>query len=597
MKLQEFRSKEILARYGVPLSAGRSRDHARRARARPRERMGVPVVVKAQVLAGGRGKAGGVKLAANPGRGRGAGARDPWRSSIAGRRRPHPPRRPAVDIAHEYYLGLVLDRAAKAVTIIASAEGGIEIEEVARTNPGAILRHAARPAARAPAARRRGGRLSSSPSPTSIGPPSPPSWRACTAAFFGSDADLAEINPLVVTDADGQLLVLDAKIVVDDSALFRHPDIEAMRDLAEEEPAEIAAREAGISFVKLDGTIGCMVNGAGLAMTTMDLIKLAGGEPANFLDIGGGARQAERVAAAFRHHPGRPEREGRPDQHLRRHHPRRRGGARHRRGAGGRSDRQVPMVVRIVGTNADEAALDPASRRDLSTADSLDEAARPGGRGGRERWLSHEHPRQPGDPTRWSRASPAARASSTPSRCSTTGRRSWPGVTPGKGGQWTFDNRVPVFDTVEQAVARRPGANTSVHLRAGRLRPRRDARGGRRRHRLIVCITEGIPALDMVRVYHILRQQGVRLIGPNCPALITPGEAKVGIIPGHIHRPGAVGVVSRSGTLTYEVVQALTDAGLGQSTCVGIGGDPIIGTNFIDVLDLFEADPETEASS
>ena len=154
--------------------------------------------------------------------------------------------------------------------------------------------------------------------------------RGLYAAFVGSDADLAEINPLVVT-GDGRLEALDAKIVLDDSALPRHPDLEAMRDLNEEEPSEIAAREAGISFIKLEGTIGCMVNGAGLAMTTMDLVKLAGGEPANFLDIGGGAK-ADRVAAAFRIILDDPEREGHPHQHLRRHHAWRRGRARHRRG-------------------------------------------------------------------------------------------------------------------------------------------------------------------------------------------------------------------------------------------------------------------------
>ena len=197
-----------------------------------------------------------------------------------------------------------------------------------------------------------------------------------------------------------------------------------MRDLAEEEPSEIAAREAGINFIKLDGTIGCMVNGAGLAMTTMDLVKLAGGEPANFLDIGGGAK-ADRVAAAFRHHPRRPERAGDPGQHLRRHHPRRRGGARHRRGAGQRSSRQVPMVVRIVGTNADEAA-EILRAANLITADSLDDAAAQGGGRGADRVDRHEHPGRP-------RHAPAGPGHHRPrgriplaGRCSSTGPRSWP---------------------------------------------------------------------------------------------------------------------------------------------------------------------------
>ncbi len=169
------------------------------------------------------------------------------------------------------------------------------------------------------------------------------------------------------------------------------------------------------------------------------------------------------------------------------------------------------------------------------------------------------------------------------------------GVTPGKGGQAALDGRVPVFDTVADAV-RETGANTScIFVPAGAapdaILEAADAGIG-----LVVCITENIPALDMLRVYHVLHPKGTRLIGPNCPGLTSVGErAKVGIIPNDIHRPGSVGLVSRSGTLTYEVVQAMTDAGMGQSTCVGIGGDPIIGTNFTAVLEAFNADPETEA--
>ena len=168
------------------------------------------------------------------------------------------------------------------------------------------------------------------------------------------------------------------------------------------------------------------------------------------------------------------------------------------------------------------------------------------------------------------------------------------GVTPGKGGQTTLAGRVPVFDTVAEAVDR-TGANTSVIYVPAASAPDAILEAAASGIGLIFCITEGIPALDMLRVYHVLRQQGVRLIGPNCPGATTPGEAKVGIIPGSIHQPGRVGLVSRSGTLTYEVVQALTDAGIGQSTCVGIGGDPIIGTGFVEILAMFEADPATEA--
>jgi succinyl-CoA synthetase alpha subunit len=168
------------------------------------------------------------------------------------------------------------------------------------------------------------------------------------------------------------------------------------------------------------------------------------------------------------------------------------------------------------------------------------------------------------------------------------------GVTPGKGGQSALDGRVPVFDTVAEAVEQ-TGANASCIFVPAAFAPDAMLEASAANVPLVVCITEGVPALDMLRVTHLLREKGTRLIGPNCPGLTSVDEAKVGIIPGNIHARGSVGLVSRSGTLTYEVVQAMTDAGMGQSTCVGIGGDPIVGTNFIDVLDMFNQDPETEA--
>ena len=368
MKLQEYRSKEILARHGVPLLAGETATSPEDARAAA-ERIGGPVVVKAQVLVGGRGKAGGVKLAATPDEAA-EKARDIIGLDIKGTTVKTVLIAPAADIAHEYYLGLILDRAAKAITVIASAEGGVEIEETAKTNPEAILRLPLHPllGLQDHEARRIGFFLGI---PAELRKDFGKVMRGLYDAFASSDADLAEINPLVVTD-DGQLLALDAKIVLDDSALPRHPDLEAMRDLNEEESSEIAAREAGISFIKLDGTIGCMVNGAGLAMTTMDLVKLAGGEPANFLDIGGGAK-ADKVTAAFRIILDDPNVKAilinifggitRGDEVA--------------RGiveARANLEREVPMVVRIVGTNSDEAKPILAEAN-LITADSLDDAA------------------------------------------------------------------------------------------------------------------------------------------------------------------------------------------------------------------------------
>ncbi len=167
------------------------------------------------------------------------------------------------------------------------------------------------------------------------------------------------------------------------------------------------------------------------------------------------------------------------------------------------------------------------------------------------------------------------------------------GVTPGKGGQFACDGRVPVFDTVREAVDA-TGANTSVIFVPAPFAPDAIIEAADAGLPLVVCITEGIPVNEMIRVKAYLDMKGVRLVGPNCPGLLTPGEAKVGIMPGHIATPGPVGVVSRSGTLTYEVVYPLTMNGIGQTTCIGIGGDPIIGTRFVDVLSLFEQDPATQ---
>jgi succinyl-CoA synthetase beta subunit len=368
VKLQEYRSKEILARHGVPLLAGQTATTPEEARAAAAD-LGGPVVVKAQVLVGGRGKAGGVKLAATPDEAE-EKAREIIGLDIKGTTVKTVLVAPAADIAHEYYLGLILDRASKAITIIASAEGGVEIEETAKTNPEAILRLPLHPllGLQEHESRRVGFFLGI---PAELRKDFAATMRGLYAAFVEADADLAEINPLVVTD-DGRLLSLDAKIVLDDSALPRHPDLEAMRDLNEEEPSEIAAREAGISFIKLDGSIGCMVNGAGLAMTTMDLVKLAGGEPANFLDIGGGAK-ADKVTAAFRIILDDPNVKAilinifggitRGDEVAR-------GIVEARANLG----RDVPMVVRVVGTNAEEAKPILA-QANLITADSLDDAA------------------------------------------------------------------------------------------------------------------------------------------------------------------------------------------------------------------------------
>jgi succinyl-CoA synthetase beta subunit len=295
MKIHEYQAKELLAQYGVPTPKGKIAFTVAQAE-EAGEDLGVwPLVVKAQVHTGGRGKAGGVKLVKNAAELRSA-AKAILHLSIKG----FPVRKvlvePAADIKKEIYLGLILDRATQRPVIMACAEGGVEIEELAKDTPEAILKLGISPTTglQQHHIRTVADFLSI---PKSAGKSFKAILSGLVKCFYDTDASLAEINPLVLTGA-GEALACDAKINFDDNALYRHPGIEALRDDGEEEPLEVEARKKKINYVKLDGKIGCIVNGAGLAMGTMDIVKHFGGEPANFLDIGGGAK-AEQVADAL----------------------------------------------------------------------------------------------------------------------------------------------------------------------------------------------------------------------------------------------------------------------------------------------------------
>jgi succinyl-CoA synthetase beta subunit len=303
MKIHEYQAKEIFRRFGVPTPRGEMVTTPEAAR-EVAQRLGTPVVVvKAQIHAGGRGKAGGVKLA------RSVDEAGQLASKILGMTLVTPQTGPGgrvvrrllieegLDIKRELYLSILVDRAVEAPVIMASAAGGVEIEEVAHKDPEAILRTTVRPATGLQSYQVRklvfglGLGAEMIPAATTF-------LQALYRTFLETDASLAEINPLVVT-GDGRLIALDAKMNFDDSALYRHADLAALRDLDEEDPLEVEASRYKLNYIKLDGTVGCMVNGAGLAMATMDIIKLSGGSPANFLDVGGGA-SAEQVKNAFR---------------------------------------------------------------------------------------------------------------------------------------------------------------------------------------------------------------------------------------------------------------------------------------------------------
>jgi succinyl-CoA synthetase beta subunit len=295
MKTHEYQAREILQGYGIPFPPAAVATTPEEAEAVARD-LGGKVVVKAQALVGGRGKAGGIKRADSAGAAREAAA-----AILGAPLKGRPVRKvmvaQTVPIAREYYLGAVLDRSAKAVTIMVSAVGGMDIEEVARTSPAAIVRVSADPLLGLADYQTRDLARAAGLSGDQAR-----AFRAIAAAlfkaFFDNDCTLLEVNPLALTD-DGRFVALDSKMIVDDNALSRRPSLAALSDPEAEEPAEAEARKVGVSYIELEGNVGCLVNGAGLAMATMDVIELFGGEPANFLDIGGGAH-IDQVRAALR---------------------------------------------------------------------------------------------------------------------------------------------------------------------------------------------------------------------------------------------------------------------------------------------------------
>jgi malate-CoA ligase subunit beta len=378
MDIHEYQAKEILARFGVRVPRGGLAYSPEQAAYRSHEIGGNRWVVKAQVHSGGRGEAGGVKVCGSDSEIR------EYSSALFGRKlvtrqtggagkligRVYVEE--ALDIRQELYLGLVLDRTSERIMVVASAQGGMEIEELSEEHPDAILRMTIDPAT---------GFLEFQARELAFGlglqsgqvAEAAKIFRACYRAFRDLDATMVEINPLVVT-GDGHLVALDAKMSFDDNALFRHQEISELRDMSQEDPVEARAADRGLSYVSLEGNIGCMINGAGLAMATMDMIKLKGGAPANFLDIGGGA-SPDRVLTAFRTVLADPKVEvilvnifagiNRCDWIAE-------GVVQ----AFTKAEIKVPVVVRLSGTNVEQGKQILAdSKLPIATADTLAEAA------------------------------------------------------------------------------------------------------------------------------------------------------------------------------------------------------------------------------
>ena len=552
MDLLEYQGKQLFARHGVPVPSGSPAGTVEQAVAAADE-IGYPCVIKAQVLIGGRGKAGGIKVAQDRAEAeehsrailgmdiRGFTVHEVWVEA-------------ASDIAAEYYASIVFDRAAKKPLVMLSTQGGMDIEEVADNNPDAIARlhvdpllgfqdfHARRLAFEAgvdaDVVRPVGALLSK-----------------LYDAFASEEAMLVEVNPMIVT-SDRKVMALDAKVTLDGNSLFRHPDNAELRDAGGEDPQEQMAKERGLTYVKLDGNVGILGNGAGLVMSTLDVVAQAGGKPANFLDAGGGSK-AEAITQAVEVILSDPKVTAvlfnifggitRCDEVA--------------RGLIEAFDQikpTVPFVVRLDGTNdkegrrllaeADlpnvhaEATMLGAAKRVVELA-GVDRRRRARGRDGAAR--------------RGDRDGAGRRRRSSGGGClmailvdentklcvsGITGREGTfhamnnrrygtqvvSGVTPGKGGQDV--EGVPVFNTFHDAVAE-TGANTAMIFVPPRFAADSILEAEDAGIDLIIAITEGIPAHDELRVYNHLLTGTSRLVGPNCPGILSPGKANVGIIP------------------------------------------------------------------
>jgi succinyl-CoA synthetase beta subunit len=369
MNLHEYQGKEIFARFGIPVAPGQVAATPSEARAYA-ERIGFPVVLKAQVHSGGRGKAGGVRIASGP------DEAEQQAHAILGLTIQGLPVRQvlvtrAVDIASETYLGILLDRAAKRPLVMASSAGGVEIEETARLHPDQVIRFHVDPRTGLLPFQARAVMRRVQPDPALAGQMAVV-LEKLYRAWWECDASLCEINPLVVT-AGGEVLALDAKVSLDDSGLYRHDDLAGYRDERDESRGAVLARERGLSYVRLEGDIGCVVNGAGLAMATLDLVKHHGGEPANFLDIGGSS-SPEKMVTALEVITG--------DERVRAILLNIFGGitrcddvARGLLQALDRMEVRAPLVIRLTGTNEDEARRILAERGLVATP-SMDEAVR-----------------------------------------------------------------------------------------------------------------------------------------------------------------------------------------------------------------------------
>lgn len=629
MQLIEHDAKTLFAETGIPIPKGMllsQEDVSEKGRSKLMVELAAmpgPLVLKAQVLSGGRGKQGGVVCLSSAQELPGA-ADALFFMRISDRKIPLLRIEQRVDIAREFYLSLALHREWSCPVLTIGRRGGVDVEAIGAQDPDNLLIQRINPLAGLEdhTIRTAFFHLELDRS-TAI--PLWPLFRRLVqnlwSCFQKNGLLLAEINPLVLTSED-QWLALDGKVEVDDNVASSRPDLQRFQrdDFLSEQ--ECQARTASLSYHRFGGRVGLMVNGAGLAMATMDLLTFSGLEPANFLDLGGGAGQqamdaamailledpqvevvlinlfggilsCEKVALALKNALG-----GRPPA--------------------------KPLVVRLSGHGADAgcALLDDIPGNNLHVTDDLSQAisvlksiitprfteqARlsvtsgidvtpafnwsPGGKSAEQYYEKRRF-----ELDRSSRVLVQGLTGREGQRHAALmmdyGVQVVAGVTPFKGGDTILG--LPVYSSVAIA-ARRHEIDATIIFVPAVVAADAILEAAQAGVPWIVCITEGIPQMDILRVLERLRGSPSRLIGPNTPGLIVPGEIKIGIMPGHIFIPGSVGVLSRSGTLTYEAVHRLSAAGIGQSVCIGVGGDPYVGMGLVPSAELVVADPRTEA--
>jgi succinyl-CoA synthetase alpha subunit len=606
MLLNEHKSKALFAKTGIPVPPGQAVQPGSEDSFAPP--FGPPWILKAQVLAGGRGKAGGVLRVDTPDT-FGPTARKIFGLSIAGHDVPFLRVEPVVSIAREMYLSLTVSRSRGCILLTVGREGGVDIESGGRGN---LLVQEVRLPAGLSAHQKRAAFFHLGLDRERFA-----DFTALLDVFFRAMLDngllLAEINPLIITD-DHRFVALDGKVEVDDNFVELNPAMEEYHQPEHATPEENEAREAGLSYVGLDGWVGLMVNGAGLAMATMDLLNFSRLPARNFLDLGGAADHKRmrtaldllfgdaKVKAVFINLYGGILSCRNVALAL-------------REALGGREP-EKPIVARMAGNDAaggvevltamNCSGLHMAA--DMTEAIRILESIRP------DDAPVIEFP-EPGT------ARPEARPTPTGHICTAslgidagtpvlvqgiTGREGQlhtrlmqayganvvAGVTPFKGGQEVLG--VPVYNSIAEAM-RSHEIGASIIFVPPRMAADAVLEAAANEIPWAVCITEGIPQHDMLAAFEQIAASPTRVVGPNTPGIILPGRTKIGIMPTDPFSPGPVAILSRSGTLTYEVAARLTAAGIGQSVCVGIGGDPFIGVNYIDMFEILRNHEETRA--